>query len=896
MNSRWMSGWRACLRLARRDALTHPGRSLLVVAMIALPVIGVAASDVVLRSHQLTAGEKAQRDLGTVADAQVNYLGGRVEQTPDGIGASVEGASGTNFGDRTDAATALKALLPAGSRVLEMRDTWTMLQSASDHTAPTTSVNVTIADANDPVVAGKFRTIAGRAAVAADEIELTASLARRLGVHLGDRVSSFQPYQALTVVGIFSVPLNALTDQAVAPLGSALDPALARSSSGVPLDAAATYLVKTPSPIRWSDVLRLNSLGFLVHSRYVYLHPPPSSQVSFRSFEQTMLSAQTATGLAVAAGMALLEIVLLAGPAFAVGARRQRRELAILAAVGGDRIDMRRTVLAQGVVLGVTGGVLGVGLGIAAGAGVRGFLAAHMGEIFGGLHLHLLDLAGIVLVGVATGLLAAMFPARSASRQDVVAALSGRRGTVRSSRLLPLFGLLAFGVGVGIASLGAIQARRATFILFGSAFAELGLVMCTPILVGAAGRAAPLFRGCVRLALRDAARNRGRSAPAAAAILAAAAGCVGVLIFLAGTAAHNRATYVPSTPIGTALVKLASHGADPTSAQADAVVQALRDSLPVKDAAVVNGAGGCGLENTCTEVRVAQPACMHAHHACLVGGGLQTGDVLVGGPQLLTAAIGYHAPKAEEMLREGGAVVFDPAQVIDGKTTLELRKLNMSPDGSVPSTHVSPSVTVTVPAAVAPPRGNRTPALLLSPQAASRLGLSVAPVAVVASTTTLPNKHTEDLARTAAQRAGGFGLGIERGYHDPQAGLKLALIAFAAFVIVGASGVATGLAIADGRADHATLAAVGAPPGVRRRLAATQSAVLAFIGVVAGTLAGLIPAAAVLHSHSIGRDPGYPLVFPWPALLTVILGAPLLGAAFAWLFTHSHLPLRRRAA
>ena len=50
-----MSGWRPLLRIARRDALRARGRSLLVTAMIALPVLGMTAIDVTARSAQLGA-------------------------------------------------------------------------------------------------------------------------------------------------------------------------------------------------------------------------------------------------------------------------------------------------------------------------------------------------------------------------------------------------------------------------------------------------------------------------------------------------------------------------------------------------------------------------------------------------------------------------------------------------------------------------------------------------------------------------------------------------------------------------------------------------------------------------------------------------------------------------
>ncbi|CAM5340334.1 hypothetical protein SMICM304S_02183 [Streptomyces microflavus] len=62
------SGWRAALRIARRDAVRAKGRSALVVAMIALPVLGVTAADLTYRSALPTLAEELTADLGA-ADA-----------------------------------------------------------------------------------------------------------------------------------------------------------------------------------------------------------------------------------------------------------------------------------------------------------------------------------------------------------------------------------------------------------------------------------------------------------------------------------------------------------------------------------------------------------------------------------------------------------------------------------------------------------------------------------------------------------------------------------------------------------------------------------------------------------------------------------------------------------
>jgi putative ABC transport system permease protein len=118
-------------------------------------------------------------------------------------------------------------------------------------------------------------------------------------------------------------------------------------------------------------------------------------------------------------------------------------------------------------------------------------------------------------------------------------------------------------------------------------------------------------------------------------------------------------------------------------------------------------------------------------------------------------------------------------------------------------------------------------------------------------------------------------------------------------VTLGAAGIATGLAAADGRRDLSTLAAVGASPRVRRALSLSQSGVIAGLGSVLGVLAGLGAAFAVLSALNqtwADRWPAprpYPLTVPWQAL-GIMLAVPLVAMLGAGLLTRSRLPIERR--
>ncbi|MDT4970162.1 MAG: putative transport system permease protein, partial [Pseudonocardiales bacterium] len=61
---------RAALRIARRDAWRAKGRSLLVVALIGLPVFVLAGADIAYRTWQVGPAEKIERAIGA-ADIEV---------------------------------------------------------------------------------------------------------------------------------------------------------------------------------------------------------------------------------------------------------------------------------------------------------------------------------------------------------------------------------------------------------------------------------------------------------------------------------------------------------------------------------------------------------------------------------------------------------------------------------------------------------------------------------------------------------------------------------------------------------------------------------------------------------------------------------------------------------
>ena len=267
-------------------------------------------------------------------------------------------------------------------------------------------------------------------------------------------------------------------------------------------------------------------------SRDVLLNPPPRSDVPYYSETGT-----TSSGSELFLVILLLVVVVvlaglkvtLPGAAFAVGARRQARSLGLLAATGGNRTQVRRVVLGGGIVLGLAGAVVGVALGLVLAAVARPVLADVAGAEFGRFDVRPSELLAIAALGVVTGVLAAVLPSRSAARQDPVVALTGRRGQVRTPRKVPMIGVLLIVAGVVAAAVGSAMAVAFTtglnptngrstalvagLIAGGAAVAQIGLIITSPAIIGLGGRWSGRLPLAGRLALRDAARHRGRSAP-----------------------------------------------------------------------------------------------------------------------------------------------------------------------------------------------------------------------------------------------------------------------------------------------------------------------------------------------------------------------------------------------
>ena len=889
-----MKGWRPALRLAWRDAWRSKGRSILVLVMIALPVLAVTAAAVVQATADVDGIDAIPRTMGA-AQARIEPVGGVVLQAPDpgtGMYTTIEGGERPSFADL------------AGE--LGGREAITISDGYADVAVSERRIQVvpTEVDLRDPLAEGLFELRTGDLPGARGEAVVNEAFAER-GLEIGDTLDVMG--EQVTIVGVGRDATWRDT-----PTVTALPGAFGSDFAGAGTDVS--WLVGG-DPLTWSDVQALNELGALVHSRAVISDPPPVVDMAEEMGYDTGVSDYLAI-VSLIISMALLEVVLLAGPAFAVGARRQARTLALMAACGGTPRQARRVVLASGVVLGAVAALVGAVLGVLAGLALVPVVQRFSDMWFGPVSVNWLAVAVVAAFGLLSAFLAAVVPAWLASKQDVVAVLAGRRGDAPASARTPVIGVVLLGVGVGLAVIGARGSRLFAdgeyAIALGAVISVLGMIFVVPLVVSAVARVSGRLPLVMRYAARDAARHRTRTVPAVAAVAATVAGVVTLGIAASSDEAQNRETYTPVLAMGAATVGVMP-SYDPSSGTSTPLAgdvwaridAAIAERLPDARPEVIRGQrpelpGGDGF---LLEVHRGQ------HDDQIFGswGGAPSNAVTLvsdGPVPGLIEVDDDRAARITSALEAGRAVVFVQEGVDAGEVTV--RKSIYRSDGG--EGEVS---SFTWPAEFVESPQMMPVQLLLPSELAAEVEVPVSTVGYYFGDEDISADVEKDLGETLGGIAEGASLYVERGYQAPDTTVIGLLILFTlgGVLMLGGTLTATFLALSDARPDLATLAAVGAAPRSRRGVAASYALVVGLVGAVLGAIVGFIPGVAITYPLTslpagtcVGRgngpmicDNGGPyLDIPWLLIVGLVVALPLLTAVIVGLTARSRLPLATR--
>ncbi|NEE18038.1 ABC transporter permease, partial [Streptomyces sp. SID7499] len=166
-----LPGWRAAFRIARRDAVRAKGRSALVVAMIALPVLGVTAADLTYRSAMPTKAKELTARLGA-ADARFSATSMgpvKLQQMPDGVAWGMPEGAPDPTPEEQEKPVDVTAAFPEGSRYLTER-TVPASVTTRHGIADTQITELSVAD---PMLRGRIELTDGAYPRAGNEIAAT---------------------------------------------------------------------------------------------------------------------------------------------------------------------------------------------------------------------------------------------------------------------------------------------------------------------------------------------------------------------------------------------------------------------------------------------------------------------------------------------------------------------------------------------------------------------------------------------------------------------------------------------------------------------------------------------------------------------------------------------------
>ncbi|WP_258061115.1 hypothetical protein [Arthrobacter sp. 4R501] len=906
-----------------------------------------------VQSTQETAAERVQYELGTTQ--------ARFRSMPMANGVMVqhpveELQITTNDWDRNPDFTPTdpQDAIPAGYVVLT--------ESTLDLTAESGAADVRVmgraVDAMAPAFAGKYTLLDGRAPGTDAEMLVSPGLLERFGLELGEELAT----SAGTFVAVGTLRDAGYSDSnSIVYLrpgqGSVGAPAHATTGPAPPAPAinATMYYLVGSEPVTWSQVLAANAVGVTVLSRSAVLNPPFQEErgpEGAGTSSSASLPLTTYAAGALLGALALLEVGLLAGAAFAVGAKGQVRELALLAATGAESPTIRSVVMAAGLWLGGIGVAAGAAVGLVAGAGVV-FVARLSGSVrFPGFHPDALLTVLVMVMGYVACLLAALAPARQVARQAVLGALksgrapasAGKASTVVGTVLLGVAAVsLAVGTGLAVSSEDPDVFFSRTpvvlwFLLGGAVLGVASLVLLTGKVVVFLGKRAGRLPLAARMAARDSSRNRGRTVPAVAAVLAAATLASAGMVLAASQQANEQQNHYWSALKNQAVLPLSvwqpplADGTmpDPVRVAPAEVVSALDGALDtVEWTSVLRTADtrNCDMRPELADASPAQTpttSCLQYSlatpegNACPVTAGGRVLDpedrrcqgamrpyetqgsinsVIVGTADDVERLFGT-APTAEarDVLAAGGMVVTNPVFVRDGHASLVAKDMRKpAPDnpatgafqGYVEAGRTEVAAAVLEPAVKVQYYG------VVSPEAAAAAGMRVDDSALLVQFSAYPDAAEMDkmsgvLGTIYKDRYGTPY--VERGPAQDDSLILWSIVGLGALITLSAAGITTGLSMADSRKDHVTLAGVGAAPRLRKALAGSQALMTAGLGTVLGSVAGIVPAVLLVTATGMART----AVVPWLQLVALLIAVPLTGAALAWLFTRARLPVSRR--
>jgi putative ABC transport system permease protein len=522
---------------------------------------------------------------------------------------------------------------------------------------------------------------------------------------------------------------------------------------------------------------------------------------------------------------------------------------------------------------------------------------------------------------------AALLPSLRLGRLDVIGVMRGQSVSPRLNKVLPVLGVALAAVGALVTISGARPGMGGGDfrVAVGAIGLVLGVLLVIPALLLLFGRMTARLPVAPRMATRDAARHRSRSAPTVAAILAGVTALTAFSIGLASDTKQQVAQYVPQGLPGEGVL----HTGDAETLLAASAALAEIGTGVVQTPFLLVRAAEDPFGPPTAPGTEAEP---QPFVVALVPGCTLAESIVQNSPDAHCIGLGTHAsnngfigvlPAAEiarrlhlgdaqrQVVEQGGIAVAVPSlaklpsvTMVDG--TFVLDQNSYAPNQVVEKARSSLPVVAVASSArgggVMPDQSSA----FVTPETAKRLGWPTQQQSVLlrAADGGAIDKATE--TRLDERLGDQGGLYVERGFQRYDQGVMRVMFGIAAFLILVVTLISTALSMAEQQADMATFAAVGATRRTRRALAASQAMVVGFVGAVLGIAMGLVPGIAISYpltaesgsfDPATGRElpPVHFLAIPWLPLALVVIGVPLLAGLLSAIAIRKAPAMTRRA-
>lgn len=432
------------LKMARRDVSRNKLQSFLVIAVISMPVALGAFALTYRESSKPTPQELVQYSLGNAQAKLVASL------PPSEKNFQLPTEQNLTFIDSGE--VHYEEVDPgSGSSLVDPRNVLQGYSWLSEATAYQTvktkagqaSLSVIEVEAWNKNLEGRYFDFKGRAPKNENEALVNSSALARLGSTIGGEVKLLNLGRTLTIVGT-------IEDSTASAVSAEVFVQPGAITSQTKEQVLTSYYAVGNKPVTWNQIIEINKLGIGVISKAVVLNPPPKDEVPYYSAGgyDSSSSFVNVLQLLVLLPVLLLPVIILTGSAFSFGARRQIRSIAVMSSLGAKKSTLRFITIANGLWLGLLGGIAGTVLGVIASYFVLPALSDGSKISLPGFHVPGLLLSAIALFGAVIGGIVSIIPAFTASKVDVLSTLRGSRRDAKVKKRSGIVGLAMICIGV----------------------------------------------------------------------------------------------------------------------------------------------------------------------------------------------------------------------------------------------------------------------------------------------------------------------------------------------------------------------------------------------------------------------------------------------------------------